>query len=315
MPGLRLPQIGGIAGLADDPPRRRLCEDQVGDDAGPQGAQRGPSLAGAADHGNHAPAAQVVQAEAQRIGVDPAVDRPALDIDEAAEDVAGRVEGYQLLPFRLVDHADLADVRVLLLQRADADDHHLRLAGEAEHVLHALLRQQRVLFLRVGGKVGHGQEIALAAGPFHQPVDHVERVGGKLARQAARDGNETQVRALQRRQPVHRRDQRAALADADQRAVLHTEQHPVQEPRRRRADGREFALGRGLAVERRGDDAVVESEAADQRLLMGDAFGRRALDENLDEAPVLGQRDQAVRLGRRDAEPARDLALRIAADE
>ena len=74
--------------------RGRLGQHEVGNDTGAQGAKNRLALAGATDHGDHPPPSQFLQAEPQRVGVDAAVDRLALDIDEAAHDVTDGVERF-----------------------------------------------------------------------------------------------------------------------------------------------------------------------------------------------------------------------------
>ncbi len=93
---------------------------------------------------------------------------PACFTSRSSFSVVVRVEHMRV-------HADLAD----------ADDVELGPLGQREHVLEALLAEQDLLILDRIGEERRRHEVAFGRGHFRQAVDHVERVGGAMARQRA----------------------------------------------------------------------------------------------------------------------------------
>ena len=95
-------------------------------------------------------------------------------------------------PAQLLDRVDLArfhdargDQRGRVAGGADADHHEIALAGHAEGLGDALLRQQDLAVADAVGHERHRHDIGLRAGPVGDAVDHLVRVGGEAARQTA----------------------------------------------------------------------------------------------------------------------------------
>ena len=142
-------------------------------------------------------------------------------------------------------------------------------------------------------------------------MDHVERIGGGVARQAAEQRDEAHMRPLGARQILDDLVERSAVADADQ-LLLAAFQHvlEIMSARCRESTQRQRAF-----ANRGRHGAEIQFPMCGDAVLERHALGRIAFDEHTHQAGLGRFRDQPIDLHPRETELLRDLFLRIAADE
>ena len=229
-------------------------------------------------------------------------------VEEVAEQLPDTAVALHVVDLAVLDHAG-RDQRRLALGRADADEHQVGGKRQVEHIADtALAEQDLAVFDRVGEE-GHRHHIGLRAGSLRQPIDDVMRVGGEFPCEAAEERDEAHVARGRARQVLDARRQRAAVADADQ-LVLAALDLELEESGAGDAERPERQV---VLIEIRDDLAVVEAVGARQRLLELHAFADVAVDEDLNQAFLVGLHDQSMGLETGEAETLGHLRLRQAA--
>ena len=140
-------------------------------------------------------------------------------------------------------------------------------------------------------------------------MDDVVRIGRKTRRQSAQQCDKAHLRSWRLRQVVDDRRQCSAVPEPDDavRALLDDAQ------KKTRPGGRERLQWQARFAEIGCDDALTQPIARAQLMLEADAFGDRAIDEDMDESVAGRPGDQTLHFERGNMKAVGDLAMRHAA--